>query len=505
MFQEDHQIYDRLIKRMLEIALLDSCQNVLGWDAYTHMPKAATSHRGRQQTLMAGMLHRMYTDPEIGAWLDSLEKSSLMADATSVPAVNIREFRRKYDRLSKIPRDIIEEQNRLESESFQAWVRARQEVNFAGFLPFLERAIQLKQAEAEALRIGRSRYDAALDEFAPGETSQEVGRLFSQLRPELVALVQAIRTAPKQPDITCLRGNFPIERQRTLIVATLESIGIGFEETQLDVTAHPLCFHIGPGDVRITTRYDAGCFTDAFFSTLHEAGHALYAHGLPAEYYGMPMGQPASTAIHESQSRLWENFVGRSREFWHYFWPKAQAAFPESLADVSLDTFHFAINKVSPSLIRIEADEVSYNLHIMLRFELESALINGTLLARDLPQAWNELFGKYFGLTPPNDALGCLQDVHWSGRWWGYFPTYTMGNLYAAQIFARVHQELPDLPNQISRGEFAPLLAWLRRNIHSQGMRYSARELIQKVSGQPLSANPLLIYLREKYGPLYGM
>jgi carboxypeptidase Taq len=329
--------------------------------------------------------------------------------------------------------------------------------------------------------------------------------VFSSLRQELVPLVSAIRDSGRQPDVSLLTRNFPIDAQRSFSLTAAEAIGFDFAAGRLDEAAHPFCNSIGPGDCRMTTRYDAAHFPGAFFGTLHEAGHGIYEQGLSANDFGTALGQYASLGIHESQSRLWENFVGRSRPFWTHFFPQAQAVFPEALGGVAVDDFYAAINDVRPSYIRVEADEVTYNLHIMLRFELEQALITGQLSPADLPDAWNDAFSRDFGMTPPNDALGCLQDIHWSMGSIGYFPTYTLGNLCAAQLFETADRALGGLAEMFACGEFRPLKEWLNANIHSRGRQYAPSRLIEMVTSQPLSAAALLRHLRGRIGPLYGV
>jgi carboxypeptidase Taq len=295
-----------------------------------------------------------------------------------------------------------------------------------------------------------------------------------------------------------------VEEQKKFGHDAAAAIGFDFERGRLDITTHPFCTGIGPGDTRITTRYDAHHFPGAFFGTLHEAGHGIYDQGLPSDRFGSPLGEFISLGIHESQSRMWENMVGRSRAFWTYMYPKAQQAFPRALGNVTADAFHFAVNDVRPSFIRVEADEATYNLHILLRFEMERAFFSGNLKVDDIPGAWNEKFKSYFGITPPNDAQGCLQDVHWSAGLVGYFPTYALGNLYAAQFFVKANADLGDLHAQFAKGEFAPLKKWLRDNIHIHGRRYRANELVERVTGKPLGSESLMAYMNKKFGGLYG-
>jgi carboxypeptidase Taq len=348
-------------------------------------------------------------------------------------------------------------------------------------------------------------YDALLDGYEPGAKSEDIRRVFAALRDELVPLVESIRHAPRQPDHSILERRYPVDAQSAFGRQAAEKIGFSFTDGRLDESHHPFCSSFGPGDCRLTTRYDEHDFPQAFFGTLHEAGHGIYEQGLDREQFGLPMGDTVSLGIHESQSRMWENLVGRSRSFWRHFFEPARKAFPEALGDVSADEFHFAINTVQPSFIRVEADEATYNLHIMLRFEMEPALISGDLPPADLPAVWNETFKRYLGLTPADDAQGCLQDIHWSGGLIGYFPTYALGNMYAAQFFEAARRELGDLDEMFARGEFEPLRRWLGENIHRRGRQYPAPRLVEVVTGRPLSHEPLVRHLKGKFDALYGL
>jgi carboxypeptidase Taq len=348
-------------------------------------------------------------------------------------------------------------------------------------------------------------YDALLDDFEPGETAENLRAVFRSLRGPLVDLVGRVASSGRTAPTEILRREFPAAAQEAAARQASAAIGFDFDAGRLDVSLHPFCTEIGPGDTRITTRYDTRGFTDAFFGVLHETGHALYNQGLPAAHWGTPLGQYVSLGIHESQSRLWENLVGRSRAFWRHFLPRVKAAFPVALEGVSPEQWHFAINAIRPSFIRTESDEATYNLHVLLRFELEEALLTGDLSTADLPAAWNEKMLKYLGVSPPDDARGCLQDIHWSGGAIGYFPTYTLGNLYASQFFAQARLDLGDLDAMFAAGDFAPLLQWLRQNIHAHGRRFSAAQLARRITGRPLSAEPLLRHLNQKAMELYGV
>jgi carboxypeptidase Taq len=505
MARSAREAYEELIRRKRETTLLSSCAVLLDWDHQTYMPPKGSAHRAEQLALLAGMIHAQATAPAIGELLAEVESSALTAEADSPAAVNVREIRRTYDRAVRIPQVLVEELARVTALAHDVWVEARRTSDFALFRPWLEKIVALKRQEAEAVGYRDVPYDALLDEYEPGETTARLRALFGGLREALVRLVGEIADSGRRPDASILRRRYPVDRQEAFGRSAAAAMGFDFEAGRLDVTAHPFCSGIGPGDTRLTARYNPEDFGDAFFSILHEAGHGLYDQGLDSAHYGTPMGSAVSLGIHESQSRLWENFVGRCRAFWEHFFPQTCRCFPEALTGVGLDAFHFAINDVRPSLIRVDADEATYNLHILLRFELEQALLHGDLAVRDLPAAWNGRMRDSLGVTPPDDAQGCLQDVHWSGGGIGYFPTYTLGNLYAAQFFARARQDLGDLDEQIRRGEFAPLKAWLTEKIYRQGQRYRAADLVRVVTGEPLNPDYLTTHLRTKFGPLYGI
>jgi carboxypeptidase Taq len=498
------EAYAELIRRVKAIALLNSCGSVLHWDHQTYMPAKGSAHRAEQLALLAGLSHQQFTASEIGGLLSRAEEGSARREPRSAVAVNLREIRRAYDRATRVPPALVEELARTAALAHDVWVDARRASDFERFRPWLEKLVNLKRQEAAAVG-GGGPYDALLDEYEPGETVERLTPIFAELRTSLVELVGRIREAPKQPDLALLHRAYPVAAQEAFGKTVAAAIGFDFQAGRLDATVHPFCSGIGPGDTRLTTRYNLHDFGDAFFGVLHEAGHGLYDQGLEAEHFGTPMGEAVSLGIHESQSRLWENCVGRCESFWEYWLPQARQMFPEALTGVGLEAFVFAVNDVRPSLIRVDADEATYNLHILLRFELERDLIDGDLAVAELPAAWAEGMERLLGIRPPDDAHGCLQDVHWSGGSFGYFPTYTLGNLYAAQFFAKAQAELGDLAGQFRRGEFLPLTAWLNRAIHREGQRYRAAELVAAVTGEPLNPRHLLRHLTEKFGALYGL
>jgi carboxypeptidase Taq len=500
------ETYASLITTVKEIALLASAASVLNWDEETHMPPKGAEHRANQSSLIARMTHEQFTSPKVGEMLSAVEQADVVVrDHDGDMAVNARELRRSYDRATKIPPKLVEEMTKTAVLAHQAWIEARKKSEFATFKPWLAKTLDLKRQEASCISPNGNAYDALLDEYEPGETVANLVRVFESLRDPLIDLVGRITSSGKRAPIEVFEKNYPAATQETVSRDAAKKIGFDFDAGRLDVSVHPFCSTFGPGDVRMTTRYDEKYFGDAFFGVLHETGHSLYEQGLPAEHWGTPLGEAISLGIHESQSRMWENLVGRSRSFWKHFFPKMQYAFPEQLAGVTPDQWHFAINDVRPSFIRTESDETTYNLHILLRFEMEQAMLRNDLSVDDVPGAWNERMKKYLGLTPPDDAKGCLQDVHWSHGSIGYFPTYTLGNLYAAQFFEQAKADLGDLDDQFARGEFAGLLYWLRDRIHQHGKRYLAPDLVRKVTGKPLSADPLLAHLRRNAAELYGV
>lgn len=499
------KLFDQLCRHSRETALLTAAESALGWDERTMMPPEAAEYRAEQLTLLAGMIHQRRTDPRLGDWLGELSESPLAADPHGDSGTTIRQLKREYDKRVKLPQSLVEELTRTASLGQHAWQKAREDDDYPTFQPLLAKTYELKRAQAEALGYDECPYDALLDDFEPREQTSNLRRVLAELRTALVPLVAEIAGSSIRPDVSILSRRFPVDRQEWFSRGAAAQVGFDFRRGRLDVTAHPFCTGLGPHDCRITTRYEENFFNCAFFGTLHEAGHGIYDQGLASDQYGLPLGEAISLGIHESQSRMWENLVGRSRAFWRHFFPKAQQAFPEALADESLDDFYFAINDVRPSLIRVEADEATYNLHILIRFELEQSLLADELSVADLPAAWNAKYEQYLGIRPESDADGVLQDIHWSAGLVGYFPTYSLGNLYASQFFEQAETAVGPLDEQFAAGEFEPLREWLHDQIHSQGQRYSSAELVQKVTGKPLSHAPLVRHLRRKLAPLYGL
>lgn len=498
------EAYSQLIDSLRQIALLQSAASVLGWDERTKLPPRGAPHRAEQLSLLARMAHEQFTSPRLGELLDTVAGSDLVSDPLSDAAINVRQTRRSYDRARKLPSSLVEQISRTASLGEAAWVIARSKSDYPSFQPWLEQMLRLKQQEAACIGHGGNPYDALLDEFEPGETAADVTAVFNDLRPQLVALIKRVAGSARRAPVEVLAGRYPEGEQKLLSASAAAAIGFDFEAGRLDVSAHPFCTELGPCDTRITTRYDESDFTGSFFGVMHETGHALYNQGLPPEHWGTPRGNFISLGIHESQSRLWENLVGRSRSFWRFFLPRARQVF-RSLGKVDEGAFAFAINEIRPSLIRTESDEATYNLHIMLRFDLEQAMLKGDLSTADLPAIWNERMKNDLGVKPANDAEGCLQDIHWAGGAIGYFPTYTLGNIYAAQLFEQACKEIGDLNAMFAKGEFVPLLNWLQRGVHSTGQTYSARQLMKKLTGSSLNATPLMEHLNRKASEYYGV
>ena len=506
MDQSSRNAYEQLIESTRAVSLLRSTSALLHWDQQTMMPKGGLAYRSKQLTQIETLAHQKFTDPKIGEWIERCEQTpELLADPLDPKAVNLREWRRLYDRATRLPKTLVEQMSQTASLGRGAWGEARRESNFSHFQPWIEKWVDLLRQQAQCLGwpTGGEPWDALAEEYEPGCTAQQIESVFAPLKDRLVNLVGKLTGCSKQPEDRFGSIELPIDQQRRFVKFIAEQIGFDFDRGRLDEALHPFCSSTHCHDVRLTTRFGSGGFPDALASTMHEAGHGIYNQSLPPQHMDTPMGGPVSLGIHESQSRLWENQVGRSRTFWTWCLPRLRHYFGTAVDELDLDSIDNALHRVHPDLIRVEADELTYNLHIMIRFDLERALLNGDLEAREIPGAWNELYAKLLQVKVPDDARGCLQDMHWSAGAMGYFPTYTLGNLYAAQFFEQAQKELPDLDNQIEQGQFDPLRTWLQRNIHSQGMRYRAADLCQQVTGRPLSAEPLLSYLERTYLPLY--
>lgn len=496
--------YEWLKEHSIEAAYLGSLGSIAAWDQRTYLPSKGHPHRAEQMAVLARVLHEKATDPRIGDALTTIEGTSFVGDEASPEAANVREWRRDYDRATRIPNKLAEELARATSECESVWEQARGINDWDSFKPHLSRVFDLLRQKADAIGFEEEPYDALLEEYEPGETAASLEKIFEQLRNPLVALLERIKASDVRPKAEVLRGLFPKKAQEELGRTVAKTIGYDMDGGRIDETAHPFTIGIGPGDVRITTRYHEENFVGSLMGTIHEAGHAMYEQGLPAKHWGTPLGIAASLGLHESQSRLWENHVGRSRGLWQYFMPQLRRILPV-FQDVDFGDFVLALNNVRNSQIRVEADEVTYNLHILLRFELELQIMRRALDVDDLKQAWEDKMKTYLGVAPDNVANGVMQDVHWSAGLVGYFPTYTLGNIYAAQLFQAAQAELGDLEELFSKGEFSPLLHWLQRNIHQHGRFWPPRKLIKKTTREEPSPTHFIRYCEEKYTGLYKL
>ena len=496
---------NELQNHLAEIKALSEAAAVLGWDQQTYMPTGGAVSRAAQLTALTRVVHQKSTCPEMAALLERAEAAGSGLDLDSDDAAYLRMARRDFDKISKLPESLVAEMSRVTTLAHGAWALARAESNYARFAPWLTQILELTRQAADHLGHDGERYDALLDQYEPGMKTSEVRAMFESIKPTLVALVRRISAlGPNPVDDSVLKRSFDEEGQRSFGESVIRAIGFDWTRGRQDRAVHPFCTSFGRSDVRITTRFDKNFLPTALFGSIHETGHALYEQGIAERYAGNILCDGTSLGFHESQSRLWENLVGRSRPFWAKFYPALQAQFPESLRGVGEDAFYRAINKVEPTLIRVEADEVTYNLHILLRFEIEQDLLSGKLSVADAPAAWNAKMSEYFGLTPPDDAQGILQDVHWSGGMIGYFPTYSIGNLLSVQLFEKANADLGgQISEQIAAGEFLPLLDWLRLNVHQWGRKYPPTELVQRIVGGPLDPAPYLAYLEKKFGEIY--
>jgi carboxypeptidase Taq len=495
----------QLRAHLARIEHLNQINALLDWDQQTYMPSGAAEARAEQSATLSQLIHEMFTAEETAKLLSQCEAELAGQDPDSDDARLVAVTRRKYDRKTRLPASLVAELARQTALSQELWVRARAHNDFDAFAPALAKMMDLTRQQAECLGYKAHIYDALIDEYEPGTTQADVAAMFADLKPGLIALTQQIADSGATVDASLLHGDFPTEKQRALTLHIVAAIGYSLQRGRQDEAAHPFCTNFSRDDVRITTRFAPDYLGQAVYASLHEAGHALYEQGSPAAYEATPLAGGASLGVHESQSRLWENLVGRSRAFSKYLFPQLQQTFPGIFDAAGVEGYYRAINKVQPSLIRIEADEVTYNLHTLLRFELECDMLTGNLEIEDLPDAWDAKMQEYLGVTPPTDGMGCLQDVHWSAGLIGYFPTYSIGNLLSGQLWHTIRQALPDLDAQIERGEFAPLLGWLREHVHGYGNKFLPRELVVKATGEPLNSRYYLDYLRAKYSDIYGL
>ncbi|MEM8757353.1 MAG: carboxypeptidase M32 [Planctomycetota bacterium] len=508
--------YDDLAQYLRESAHLASVGNIVAWDHETYMPPGGAAARAEQSALVARLIHERQSSPELGDLIAACEQE-VGVESNSVECADIREARRDFDKRTRVPADLVSRLAEARAHAQHAWKDARERGDFAAFRPKLDAVLDLTRERAECLNqtAGGELYNALLDEYEPGMTAAEVEAVFTPLKRDLTELIREINDNGTPPTTDVLTRPVPAAKQEAFGRFVAEACGFSFKRGRLDVTTHPFCEGVGPGDTRMTTRYREDSWTDSLYGIMHEMGHGLYEQGLPRgeahgagdvpDRFGLPSGEAVSLGMNESQSRLWENAVGRSVHFWRFALPKAKELLGDAVADQTPESLAAAVNTCAPTLIRVEADEGTYNLHVMIRFELERALISGDLSTADLPAAWNDAYKQSLGLDVPNDREGCLQDVHWSFGLIGYFPTYTLGNLHMAAQWNAVKRDIPDLNDRIERGEFAELLGWLRTNLHRHGRRYPAAELTKRATGSDLSADALVEHLRGTLLPNYGL
>ncbi len=487
-----------------EIADLTGIQALLGWDQQVNMPSGGVSDRGNQMALIGGMMHDRITSDECGRLVADLEAEIDNLEADTDIARNVRRVKWQYEQYTKIPKQKMMEFMILTAQANEVWVKARKNNDFASYQPILQQIVEMRRELANYFKPYDHIYDPLLDMFEPGMKTAEVKKIFADLREKQVVLIKAIKEA-KQVDNSFIKKYYDKELQEKFGRHVITKFGYDWNRGRMDVAPHPFTTGFGLGDIRITTRYLDDDGLSSLFSTMHESGHAMYSQGANPKFARTILQETTSLAFHESQSRMWENLVGRSKEFWTYFYPTFQMLFSKHLGNVDLETFYKGINRVEPSLIRVEADEATYNLHIMVRMEIEIGLLEGTIATKDLPEVWNTKMQDYLGITPPNDTLGVLQDVHWSGGMIGYFPTYALGNLLSVQLWEKMLSDNPNIPDEMAKGEFSTILGWMREKVHQHGSKYDSQELIQKITGSKLSAEPYLRYLNKKYGEIYNL
>ena len=484
-----------LRERVAEIEDLDRTAALLGWDQQVKMPPRGAEVRAEQLSTLRRLSHETLASDETGRLLDALAPHEASLDPDSDDAALIRLVRRDWQKARRVPGELRADMTRAASLAMPVWVKARQEQDFAQFLPALERNLELRRRYVECFEDYDEPYDVVLDDFEPGMKTAEVRAVFERLKEAQIPLVAEVAAEGDRP----LRGRtYPLAAQKEFELKVIRRFGYTDDEWRLDTAVHPFASSVAPGDIRLTTRYFEDNL-DGLFGTMHECGHGLYENGVARELERTPLADGASLAFHESQSRMWENLVGRSLPFWRFFWPELQRTFPEALADASLEDWYRSVNWVQPSFIRVEADETTYNLHIILRFELEQELLAGTVDLRELPEIWNARMREYLGVEPPNDALGVLQDMHWAVGLIGYFSTYALGNVISCQLWERITSEIPDLHDRFEAGEFGALSGWLRENLWRHGRKYTPRELMERITGGGLDPEPYLRYLRGKY------
>ena len=503
-----HHLTDHLNElrvHLAELSDLHHTNQLLNWDQQTMMPPRGAAARAESLATLGRISHDMFVSAQTGRLLDAAASALDAADPDSDDSRLVEVTRRRYEKARRVPGELSADIARAASLGQEAWARARASSDFKAFLPYLERNLELASRYINCFEDFERPYDVLLDDFEPGMRSAEVARLFEELGRELVPLIARVRSEGREPDASCLHGSFPVEQQRALVAQVLARMGFERSSWRMDDAVHPFATSFGSADVRITTRWDESYFASGLYGAMHECGHGLYESAIADSLQRTPLGSAESLGLHESQSRMWENMVGRGKPFSTILAPLIANTFGGTFAQLEAGTLYRAVNRVNPSFIRVEADEATYGLHIVLRFELEQQLIEGQIKAAELPEAWNAGFHRYLGLEVTDDADGVLQDVHWSAGMVGYFPTYALGNMIAGQLWQRAHRDLPDLDQCIADGDLRPLREWLREHVHRHGAKFSAAELLERVTGEPISVAPFVGYLKEKLGEVYEL
>lgn len=491
--------------RLGEIHDLNKAAALLGWDQQTYMPPGGAAARAEQLATLQKTAHNWFITDEIGELLEALSGDGAGWDYDSDEVSLVRVTARDYEKARKVPGELVAEFARVTALAYEAWAKAREQSDFSMFQPHLEKIVELNVRLAEALGYEDRIYDPLLDQFEPEMKTSQVAAIFDDLKAELLPLVKVISERVDAVDDSVLHLTYEEQKQWDFGVEVIKDFGFDFARGRQDKSVHPFTTSFAINDVRLTTRIDPKYLPTALFGTLHECGHGLYEQGISQGLGRTPLDDGTSLGVHESQSRMWENLVGRSSQFWSHYFPHLQAVFPDQLSGVDMETFYRAINRVEPSLIRVEADEVTYNLHILLRFELENEMLEGKVKVADVPEAWNAKMDTYLGIVPPNDAQGVLQDIHWSGGALGYFPTYSLGNLISVQFFDQAQAEIPSLYDQIAAGQFGELLNWLREKVHRHGRKYTPAELVKQVTGNDLTAANYITYIKTKFSEIYTL
>lgn len=503
-----HQKFAELLKRVQQVADIAGAGAVLGWDQRTLMPTKGAAVRGERLATLAGLAHRLFVNDEVGALIEASESYATSHHEDSFEASLWRIVKRRYDKMKVIPPELAEDMQRAGNAGYEAWRESRAASDYSQFIDALERNIELNRQVIDLRRAvitdAEDDYDLLLDDYEPGMKTSDITRVFDRLKEATKPLVEKVAAYKSEDREALMRGDFPTKQQEALVLEVAHQLGFTDDAWRLDVTAHPFASSMATSDIRITTKYDEDFLNPSFFGTMHEFGHGLYERQVSPDLERTPLARGASMMWHESQSRMWENLVGRGRPFWTWAAPKVAGVFPEQFGSASADDLHRAVNAMGPSLIRIEADELTYNLHIILRFELERDLFSGKVTTKDLPEAWNAKIRDYLGLEVPNDANGVLQDVHWGGGSFGYFPTYALGNVLGAMLWQRITRENPGFEGEFEQGEFGTLRTWLGENVHVHGSKFMPMDLLENVLGvRELDAEPLVTYLTDKVNALY--